>query len=133
MAGHWAAENVRQNSMLKGKFMAIKEFELFHGVVLTKILRSDRPVSFLFIENAQMIQVDVYTINDEIELFIKHSISPRALSRGKGGYSWIFTFSPDHITQLQKLQTKRPALQLEQLGWVGHKKMLGVGVWKCVY
>lgn len=30
--------------------MAIDEFELFHGVVLTKLVRSDRPITLRMIE-----------------------------------------------------------------------------------
>lgn len=91
----------------KGEDMAIKEFELFHGAVLVKMLRSDRPINIKMIETRPDDAWGVYTINDEIELFIKQSTSPRPLSRGKGGYSWTFTFSPEHISQLEQLQTKR--------------------------
>jgi hypothetical protein len=31
--------------------MTIKQFELFHGAVLTKLVRSDRPITLRMIDN----------------------------------------------------------------------------------
>ena len=87
--------------------MPIKDFELFHGVVLTRLVRSDKPLTLRMIETNDD-SWGVYKINDEIELFIKHSASPRKLSRGKGGWSWVFHFSFEHIKLLKEIQTSRP-------------------------
>jgi hypothetical protein len=87
--------------------MSIKDFELFHGVVLTRLVRSDKPLTLRMIETHDD-SWGVYKINDEVELFIKHSTSPRKLSRGKGGWSWVFHFSLEHIKLLKEIQTSRP-------------------------
>ena len=79
--------------------MSIKEFELFHGAVLTKLVRIERPITVTLIETQREQTWSVYKVMDG-QLFIKHSTSPRPLSRGKGGYSWTFTFSPEHISQI---------------------------------
>jgi hypothetical protein len=87
--------------------MSIKEFELFHGVVLTRLVRSDKPLTLRMIETNDD-SWGVYTINDEVKLLIKHSASPRKLSRGNGGDSWVFHFSSEHIVQINELQQKQP-------------------------
>jgi len=87
--------------------MSIKDYELFHGVVLTRLVRSDKPLTLRMIETHDD-SWGVYTINDEVELFIKHSTSPRKLSRGRGGFSWVFYFTLKHIKLLNELQKKHP-------------------------
>ena len=87
--------------------MSIKDFELFHGAVLTKLVRSDRPITLRMIETNPDTSWSVYTLNDEVHLFIKYSISPRSLSRGKGGLSWVFTFRPEHISEIKALQAEK--------------------------
>jgi hypothetical protein len=87
--------------------MSIKEFELFHGAVLTRLVRSDRPITVTLIETRPEDTWSVYKIIDS-QLFIKHSTSPRPLTREIGGYSWTFTFSPDHINQISDLRKEHP-------------------------
>lgn len=87
--------------------MAIKQFELFHGAVLTKLLRSDRPVTLRMIETRPGEAWAVYTINDEVDLFVKYSITARKLTRRQGALSWTFVFSPEQISQIRKLQAER--------------------------
>jgi hypothetical protein len=88
--------------------MAVDEFELFHGVVFTKLLRSQRPVTLRLIETKPGEAWSAYTINDEIDLFIKHSASPRLFSRGKGGKSWSFVFGTAQLAQMAASAVKRP-------------------------
>ncbi len=85
--------------------MSIKEFELYHGAVLTKLARCERPITVTLIETNPGDTWSVYKVIDS-QLFIKHSTSPRPLSRGNGGHSWTFTFSPDHISQIKRLREK---------------------------
>lgn len=92
--------------------MGIKQFELFHGAVLAKLVRSDRPIALRMIETKEE-SWSVYTINDEIEIFIKHSAATRELSREKGGFSWQFIFTPEQIEEIRILQsTKKVAIAL---------------------
>ncbi len=87
--------------------MSVKEFELFHGAVLAKLVRNEKPITLRLIET-RFDDGRVYTLNDVIELYVKHSISPRQLTRGDGGYSWTFTFNAEHINQIRELKKKRP-------------------------
>jgi hypothetical protein len=86
--------------------MSIKDFELFHGVVLNRLVRSDKPLTLRMIETHDD-KWGLYTLNDEVELFIKHSVSPRKLSRGKGGKSWVFHFSEEHLSRINEIQANR--------------------------
>lgn len=87
--------------------MSVKEFELFHGAVLTKLVRNEKPITLRLIET-RFDDSRVYTINDMVELYVKHSISPRQLTRGDGGYSWTYSFNPEHIKQIRELKKKHP-------------------------
>ena len=86
--------------------MSIKEFELFHGAILAKLVRNEKPITLRLIET-RFDDSRVYTLNDVIELYVKHSISPRELSRGEGGYSWTFTFDTEHVNQIRELKKRR--------------------------
>ena len=84
--------------------MTIKQFELFHGAVLTKLVRSDRPITLRMIETRPSEAWAVYTINDAVDLFPKHSTSARELKRVSGGWSWQFVFSPEQVNQIHERQ-----------------------------
>ena len=80
--------------------MPVREFELFHGAVLTKLVRSDRPTTLRMIETIPGEAWAAYTINGEVTLLIKHSAAPRRLGRRSSGMRWSFRFGPDQIRQL---------------------------------
>ena len=86
--------------------MTIKQFELFHGAVLAKVVR-DRPVALRMIETRPGEAWAVYTINDAVDLFLKHSTSARTLTREPGGFSWQFAFSPEQVNQIHERQVSR--------------------------
>jgi activator of HSP90 ATPase len=50
--------------------MPLREFELFHGGVITKIVRSERPVTLRLIETKPEEKWSTYTLNDKVDLFI---------------------------------------------------------------
>ena len=87
--------------------MTIKQFELFHGAVLTKLVRGDRPITLRMIETRPGEAWAVYTINDAVDLFLKHSTSAKALARELGGFSWQFTFSAEQVSQIHELKASR--------------------------
>lgn len=92
--------------------MGIQQFELFHGAVLAKLVRSDRPIALRMIETKEEAWA-VYTVNDEIELFVKHSTTPRPLAREKDGCTWQFIFTPEQVVQIHNLgYTKKVAIAL---------------------
>lgn len=86
--------------------MSIQQFELFHGAVLAKLVRSDRPIALRMIET-KADAWSVYTINDEVELFAKHSTVARELAREKDGLSWQFIFTSDQVEQIRNLSSKK--------------------------
>ena len=79
--------------------MAIREFELFHGAVLTKLVRNDRPVRLTMIETAEDAR-SVYTVNDTVFLYIKHSKSPK--KDNDGCLTWTFTFSVKRFQEIRE-------------------------------
>ncbi|RMG40105.1 MAG: hypothetical protein D6725_04040 [Planctomycetota bacterium] len=87
--------------------MAIKVFELFHGAVLTKVLRSEKPVSLRLVETRPKENWSTYTLNDTVDLLISYSRQPRPLSR-QGGTSWTFVFSENQLRQLDPSRRGRP-------------------------
>jgi len=84
--------------------MSIKEFELFHGAVLTKLVRADKPLTLRMIETRSGDQWSTYRINDELRLLIKHSIKGGARKR-ESAIAWQFVFSPDQMQQLAESDT----------------------------
>lgn len=80
--------------------MPIREFELWHGAVLTKICRNDKPLRLTLIEASD--SRAAYSINSEVILYIKYSVTPSSTRRGKK--TWQFTFQADHINDLAHLR-----------------------------
>ena len=81
--------------------MSVHEFELFHGIVLTKLARSDRPITLRMIETRPSKAWSAYTLNDEVDLYVKYSTTPRSVVRGEAGKSWSFTFGTDELRQMK--------------------------------
>jgi hypothetical protein len=76
--------------------MSIKEFHLFHGALLTQLVRSERPLTLRMIETRAADSWSTYRINSEI------SLNPRKLARVKGGISWSFVFSKSQMSQVSR-------------------------------
>lgn len=87
--------------------MAIREFELCHGAALTKLVRSQKPVSLRLIETRATENWSTYTVDDKADLFISHCKSPRHLSRNGGGTSWHFVFNRNQLRQINSKTRKR--------------------------
>ena len=87
--------------------MSIKDFELYHGIVLTKIVRNDNPVSLRMIETNKDEAWSAYRINDTTFLYIKYRTRPRKTKRPKG-LSWVFIFGEDELQQIKNLKKHNP-------------------------
>jgi len=87
--------------------VSIREFEIFHGCVITKILRSDNPISLRLIETKPKEHWSTYTLNDSIELFITYSTTPRNVEKQGGGTSWTFPFNTNQLRQILQLSRRR--------------------------
>jgi len=98
----------------------VKEFELFHGIVLTKLVRSDRPTALRLIETDPSRAWAAYTVNDEVTLYVKYRAGSRSLSRSEGGRSWTFVFSP---TELAKIGAMAPDTRVHLALVCGQKKI----------
>lgn len=81
----------------------VHEFEMFHGIVLTKLVRRHHPVSLSMIETRTRDAWAEYKVNDEVVLYVKHSTSPQSLKR-EGGIAWNFSFASDHIDRIRALK-----------------------------
>lgn len=81
----------------------VHEFEIFHGIVLTKIVRSDRPITLRMIETRTNDDWSVYTLNDVVELFIKYTTAQRKNARDDGGKAWSFGFSTEQVKKIRKM------------------------------
>lgn len=87
--------------------MRVKEFELYHGAVLTKLVRSDRPITLRMIETKPQEAWAAYTLNDEASLYIKYSTKPSTRKRTETTLVWTFTFANGQLRQLQELRKQR--------------------------
>lgn len=76
--------------------MTIKELDLFHGAVLSKLARRNKPVNLMLLETAAETGAE-YVVNTEAHLFIKKSKSPE-------DNVWKFTFNLKQLYQLQELK-----------------------------
>jgi hypothetical protein len=83
-----------------GGNMAVREFEMYHGIVLTKLVRSDRPLSLKMIETRPTNDWSTYIINDRVNVLIKHSLTSNSRKR-QDAIVWQFAFSPEQIRQLR--------------------------------
>ena len=82
----------------------VKDFELFHGIVLTKLVRADRPVTLRMIETNPSKAWAAYKINDAVIIYAKYRTNPRRSTRHKGSYTWSFPFANDELRVLSQLQ-----------------------------
>jgi len=88
--------------------MSVREFELYHGAVLAKILRSDKPVALRLVETQPGENWSTYTLNDAVNLLVTFSKVRRSVSRGNGGISWSFVFSANQLRQMNPVKSDRP-------------------------
>ena len=88
----------------EGRMADVREFELFHGIVLTKLLRNEKPTTLRMIETNPQQAWAAYEINDEVTLYVKYRSGPHTLSRGQGGQSWTFAFSLSELEKIRALE-----------------------------
>lgn len=85
--------------------MPLRTFELFHGAVLAKLVRQDRPTMLHLIETKPSDSWATYRINDEVNLVIKYSANPRHPKREPDATAWQFTFATDQLKQVKPVRT----------------------------
>jgi hypothetical protein len=84
--------------------VAVDQFEVFHGVVLTRLVRADRPITVRLIETRPAEAWAAYTLNGAVDLFVKHSAAPRMTSQGR---SWTFVVGPGQLRQMMESRSVR--------------------------
>jgi len=87
--------------------MSIRQFELYHGAVLARIVRNDRPVTLRLIESKVNDAWAAYNIDDAATLYMKH-ISAGYESQNHSVWAWTFSFDPSQLNRLSQLQEKCP-------------------------
>jgi hypothetical protein len=80
--------------------MTAKAYEIWHGIVLTKILRSGKPVSLRMIETNPSENWSSYSLNGEVNLVVSYSTKYNTVSHGTKSKSWRFNFTPSQVRQL---------------------------------
>lgn len=83
--------------------MSVTVKDLFHGAVLSKLIRKDRPLPIKLIEMDFDQSRSAYLVNIDTYFYIKSSKSPKLGKRRDKTWTWTFTFSPKHITELNDL------------------------------
>lgn len=85
--------------------MSIHDFELYHGAVLTTLVRSDRPVTLRTIETNASDCWSAYILDDAFVIYTKRS--------GHGDWNedtrsvkWTFTFQPEHLNELGRFEAE---------------------------
>ncbi len=84
----------------------VHEFELFHGIALTKLVRSDHPITLRMIETNTSEAWSAYTLDGQTTLYIKHSTALKKSVRDKF-ITWPFSFSPNDIHKIAELSEQR--------------------------
>ena len=87
--------------------MAVDQFEVFHGVVLTKLVRSARPITLRLIETRPAEAWAAYTLNNAVDLFMKHSATPKLVRGGGGERSWHFTVGQVQLAEMASSRSSR--------------------------
>ena len=88
----------------------IKPFELFHGAVLTKLVRSDRPITMRLIQTSVNEDWRIYSIStsrEDARFYMRVGKNPRPLTRTKG-ISWYFPIQRDESIRIKELLEKGP-------------------------
>jgi len=91
--------------------MSVQEMELFHGAVLAKLFRSDKPVSLRMVEMDFEQSRRAYLVNDIAYIYIKHSKRSYKGTR-ETSYRWTFTFQPNHVEDLKRLKNNKKDVYL---------------------
>lgn len=84
----------------------VKEFELLHGIVLAKILRSEG-ASLRLVETDTKNAWAAYKINDEVIVYVKYALTKRRTKK-EGKLVWSFQFQSADTKKLVQLRAEKP-------------------------
>ncbi len=91
-----------------GKRTGIKDFELYHGVVLTKIVRQGGAESISLIERGGDKEAwAAYHVNASCVVYVKYRGKPnKARNKAKEAKCYSFSFHPVHLDQFKRYEAK---------------------------
>jgi hypothetical protein len=75
---------------------------LYHGALLTKLVRGDRPITIRMIETDPDDCWSAYAIDDAVTIYTKSSGHGRFCEIDRA-VKWTFTFQPRHLAKLAEL------------------------------
>jgi hypothetical protein len=96
-------EVVKMHWQRWGASMSIKQFELFHGAVLTKLLRNGKPASLCLVERTERDPWAAYCVNDACSIYIKYRTTCRADADVQTPI-FDFQFTKPEISAIRELQ-----------------------------
>lgn len=80
--------------------MSIKNFELFHGAVLTKMIRNDKSTSIIMVETEAKSLWALYKINDQVSVYVKYRTKNIISKKNVNKTSWTFSFSQEEFDKI---------------------------------
>jgi hypothetical protein len=84
----------------------VKEFELLHGVVLTKLLRTDG-AALRLVETDSKKAWAAYRVNDEVNIYVKYRLQNRETKKEQK-LVWSFVFSDEELAKITELRAVKP-------------------------
>ena len=77
-------------------------FELYHGAVLTKVMRTDPQPTLRLVEKDQTDAWGSYRVNMDVVLHIKYATAGKTPKRSPGILKWLFTVPTAEAASLAK-------------------------------
>jgi hypothetical protein len=84
----------------------VNKFELLHGIIIIKVLRTDGATLRLIETDAKKAWA-AYTINDEVIIYVKYSLTNRETKRDSK-IVWAFSFQPSELEKINSLSESKP-------------------------
>ncbi len=84
----------------------VREFELLHGVVLTKLLRTNG-AALRLVETDSKMAWAAYLVNDAVNVYVKYRLQNRATKKEQK-LVWSFVFSDEELYKIAELRAVNP-------------------------
>jgi hypothetical protein len=82
--------------------MPIQDFELYHGAVLTKVMRTDPKPTLRLVERDHTDAWGSYRVNMDVVLDIKYATAGKSSKRSPSTLRWLFGFPLSEAASLAK-------------------------------
>lgn len=88
--------------------MSVRQYELFHGAILTKLLRNEKPITLRLIERAAGDPWSAYRVNNCCYIYVKYRTTFRVDSHFLEIPIFDFLFTHQDLEKLKALSKKSP-------------------------